>query len=140
MLLIILSQPLLANNCNLNFLKEELKILHDHVKRYVSKCSSKKCWPIIFQIGQELGIRNLLHVIEICLTAPLSNTESGRVFSFLWHIFSKERQSLSHEMLEMLLHIRPDVDQSKDQYGGTVEMFLTEYPDGTVCKRKRCLQ
>ena len=40
--------PLLANNCNLNFLKEEFKILHDHVKRYVSKCSSEKCWSIIF--------------------------------------------------------------------------------------------
>ena len=26
---------LLANNCNLNFLKEEFKILHNHVKRCV---------------------------------------------------------------------------------------------------------
>ena len=43
-----LESPLLANNCNLNFLKEDFEILHDHVKRYVSKCSSKKCWPIIF--------------------------------------------------------------------------------------------
>ena len=25
--------PLLENNCNLNFLKEEFEILHDHVKR-----------------------------------------------------------------------------------------------------------
>ena len=106
--------PLSANYCNLNFLKEEFEILHDHVKRYVSKCSSEKCWPIIFRIGQELGIGNLLHVIEICLTAPLSNAESERVFSFLWYIFSKERQSLSHETLEMLLHIRSDVRQSKE--------------------------
>ena len=88
-----LASPLLLNNCNLNFLKEEFEISHNHVRRYVSKCSSEKCWPIIFRIGQELGIRNLLHVIEICLTAPLSNAESKRVFSFLWHIFSKERQS-----------------------------------------------
>ena len=65
--------PMLANNCNLNFLKEELKTLHNHIKRYVSKCLSEKCWPIIFCIGLELGIGNLLHVTEICLTAPLSN-------------------------------------------------------------------
>ena len=52
--------PLLANNCNLNFLKEEFEILHDNVKRYVSKCSSEKCWSIIFRISQELGIGNLL--------------------------------------------------------------------------------
>ena len=83
---------------------------------------------------------NLLHIIEICLTAPLSNAESGRVFSFLWCIFTKEKQSLSHEMLEMLLHIQSGVDQSKEQYGGAVEMFLTEYPDGTIRKRKHCLQ
>ena len=112
---------LLANNCNLNFLKEEFEILQDHVKRYVSKCLSKKCWPIIFWIGQELGIGNLLHIIEICLIAPLSNAESKRVFSFLWHIPS-------------------DADQSKDWYGGTLEMFLTEYPNGTIHKRKCCLQ
>ena len=131
---------LLANNCNLNFLKEEFKILHDQVKRYVSKCLSEKCWSIIFRIGQELRIGNLLHIIEICLTILLSNAGSERVFSFLWHIFSKERQSLSHEKLEMLLHIWSDVDQSEEQYGGTVEMFLTEYLDGTIHKRKRYLE
>ena len=59
--------PLLANNCNLNFLKKEFEILHDHVKRYVSICSSEKCWSIIFRIDQELGTGNLLHVIEICV-------------------------------------------------------------------------
>ena len=34
---------------------------------------------------------------------------------------------MSHEMLEMLLHIRSDVDQSKKRYEDAVEMFLTEY-------------
>ena len=43
-----LESPLLLNNCNLNFLKEEFEISHNHVRRYVSKCSSEKCWPIIF--------------------------------------------------------------------------------------------
>ena len=40
----------------------------------------------------------------------------------------------------MLLHIQSDFDQSKEQYGGAVEMLLTEYPDSAVRKRKRCLQ
>ena len=35
----------------------------------------------------------------------------------------------------MLLYIRSDVDQSKDHYVGAVEMFLTEYLDGTVRKK-----
>ena len=47
---------------------------------------------------------------------------------------------MSHETLEMLLHIPSDVGQSKERYGDAVEMFLTEYPDGTVRKRKRRLQ
>ena len=33
------------------------------------------------------------------------------------------------------MHIRSDVDESKERYGDTVEMFLTEYPNGTVHKR-----
>ena len=65
---------------------------------------------------------------------------SPKVLSFLWHIFSKERQSFSHEMLEMLFHIWSYVDQSKEWYGDAVEFFLTEYPDGTVRKRKCSLQ
>ena len=40
--------PVLANNCNLNFLKEEFKTLHGYIKRYVSKCLPEKCWSVIF--------------------------------------------------------------------------------------------
>ena len=86
---------LLANNCHIDHLKEEL--LFDHINRYVSKSSAEKCWPIIFRIGDNLGIRNLIHILHICLVAPLSNVESERVFSLLWRIFSKERQSLKHD-------------------------------------------
>ena len=43
---------------------------------------------------------------------------------------------MSHESLEMLLHTRLDVNQSKEQYGSAVEMILTEYPDGTIRKKK----
>ena len=61
-------------------------------------------------------------------------------WSGIRHMFSNERQSLSHEVLEMLLHIQSDVDQSKKPYGGAIEMFLTEYPDSTIHKRKCHLQ
>ena len=131
---------LLANNCSINHLKEELEVLHDHIIRYVSKSSSERCWPIIFRIGHDLGIHNLLHVLEICLAVPLSSAESERVFSFLWCTFSKEWQSMKHETLEILLRIRSDVDLREEQYSDAVDMFLSEYPDGTVRKRKRHLQ
>ena len=131
---------LLTNGCNVNNLKEEFELLHDHIKRFISKSTPEKCWPIIFRIGRDLGIQNMLHVLEICLVAPLSNAESERVFSILWRIFSKERQSLKHETLNMLLHIRSDDDLSKGRYKDPIQMFLNEYPDGTVRKRKRHLQ
>ena len=86
-----------ANNCYNDHLKEELEIFLDHINRYVSKYSAEKCWPIIFCIGDDLGIHNLLHILEICLVTLLSNAESERFFSLLWHIFSKERQSLKHD-------------------------------------------
>ena len=34
---------LLANGCNMTHLKEEFELLHDHIKRYVSKVSAEKC-------------------------------------------------------------------------------------------------
>ena len=74
---------LLANNCHIDHLKEELEILFDHINKYVSKSSPEKCWPIIFRIVYDLGIRNLLHILEICLVAPLPSAESERVFSLL---------------------------------------------------------
>ena len=83
---------------------------------------------------------NLLHILEICLVAPLSNAESERVFSLLWCIFLKERQSVKHDTLELLLHIGLDIDQSKERYGDAVEMLLKEYPDSTIRKKKHHLQ
>ena len=127
---------LLDKNCHIDHLKEQLQILFDHIKRYVSKSSAEKCLPITFCIGDDLGIRNLLHILEKYLVAPLSYAESERVLSLLRHIFSKECQSLKHDNLELLLHIRLDNDQNKERYGDAVEMFLKEYSDGTIRKKK----
>ena len=71
---------------------------------------------IIFRIGHDLGIYNLLHVLEIRLAVPLSNAESERVFSLLWHIFSKERQSMKYGTLEISLCIWSDVDLREERY------------------------
>ena len=130
---------LLANNCSINHLKEELEVLHDDIIRYISKSSSERCWPIIFPIGHDLGIHNLLHILGsvlLLLYPVLSQRES----SFLWCIFSKEQQSMKHDILEILLHIQSDVDLHEERYGDATDMFLNEYPDGTVRRRKLHLQ
>ena len=78
---------LLTNNCSIDHLKEELEVLHDHIMRCVSKSSSEGCWPIVFCIRHNLGIHNLLHVLEIYLAVPLSNAESESLFIFVVHFF-----------------------------------------------------
>ena len=42
--------------------------------------------------------------------------------------------------LEILLNIGLDNDQSKERYGDAVELFLNEYPHGTIRKKKCHLQ
>ena len=54
------SMPM-ANGCSNEYLKKEFEIPHDHFKRYVSQNTPEKCWQIIFNIGHDLSIRNLLH-------------------------------------------------------------------------------
>ena len=115
---------LLINNCHIDQLKEELEILIDHIDRYASKSSAEKCWTIIFHIGDDLRICNLLHILEICLLTHLSNAASGRVFSLMPHIFSKECQSLKQDTLELFLHIRSGNHQSNYRYEDAVNMFL----------------
>ena len=108
-------------------------------KDYVSKLSPEKCWSSIFPSSYDLGIRNLLYIVKLCLAAPLCNAESERVFWFLWRIFSKDRQSKKHETLEIIFHTRSDDGQIKESYRDVSNMFLNEYPEGTVRKRKRHL-
>ena len=47
---------------------------------------------------------------------------------------------MKHDTLEILLRIRSDVNLHEEWYSDAVDMFLNEYPDGTVRKRKRYLQ
>ena len=77
----------------------------------------------MFCIGHDLGIHNLLHVLEVCLAVPLSNAESERVFSFLWHTFSKEWQSVKHDTLEILLRIQSDINLHEEWYSDAVDVF-----------------
>ena len=64
---------------------------------------------------------------------------SVRVFSFMWRIYNKDHASMSHETLERLLQLQIDSDFSAKNYMHAVELFLTEYPDGSIRKRARCL-
>ena len=64
---------------------------------------------------------------------------SVRVFSFMWRIYNKDHASMSHETLERLLKLRRDSDFSAKNYMHAVELFLTEYPDGSIRKRARRL-
>ena len=107
-----------------------------HVRKFLSGNSPSRCWPQLFQLKSGLGLKNILHIAEICIVVPLSNAESERIFSYLWRQLSKERMSLNHQTLERVLQLR---SASKgyhiETYDHAIDLFLTEFPNGTVRKR-----
>lgn len=131
------NQLLRANSCNVESLKSEFEILYEHVTRFLKRKSSEKTWQHLFSCQIRLGITNILHLAEIAIAMPASNAETERVFSFLWRIFSKDRQSFKNKQLENILRMRCDRDFSPDRYNHAIELFLNEHPNGEIRERRR---
>ena len=92
----------------------------------------------IFQLKSGLGLKNILHIAEICIVVLLSNAESEQIFSYLWHQLSKEWMSLNHQTFERILQLRSaGKDYCIETYDHAIDLFLTEFPNGTVRKRPR---
>ena len=84
-----------------------------------------------------LGLKNILHIVELCITILLSNAEIERIFSHLWPQLSKERMSFSHQGLEQVLQIRQVKDFSVENYDHAIKLFLSIHPSGDVRKQPR---
>ena len=83
-------------------------------------------------------MKNIFHIAKICVSIPLSNAEYERIFSFLWRQLTKDRLSMNNETLERALQFRFGTgDYSIEQYDHAIDLFLTEYPDETVRKKRR---
>ena len=80
---------LLANNCHIDHWKEELEILFDRINRYVSKSSAEKCWPIIFRIGDNLGIRNLIHILDMSCCSVIQCRVRESLLTFVAYFFKR---------------------------------------------------
>ena len=79
-----------ASSFNPDALSTEINLLHTHVVQFLSNCSPDKSWQTLFKLKETLGIKNVLHLAEIPLVIPLSNTEAERVYSFLRRVYTKE--------------------------------------------------
>ena len=126
-----------ANGCAVARVKEELETVVDHVKQFMPRNAASKVWPYLFSCQNELCITNVLHVAEISLSIPLSNAETERVFSFLWQVFSKDRQALDNCTLENIIRLQSDKDFSPERYEHAIDLFLSTYQNGTVRKQMR---
>ena len=133
------SQQLIANNCNVDRLKAEFRVTFTYVRKFLSGNSPSRSWPQLFQLKSGLGLKNILHIVEIiCIVVPLANAESERIFSYLWRQLSKEWMSLNHQTLERILQLRSaGKDYRIETYDHAIDLFLTEFPDGTVRKCPR---
>ena len=128
----------IANGCDFDCLKAEFRILISHATKFLSKSSSAKCWPQLFKLKAGLDLFNILHIAELCISIPLSNAKSERVFSYLWRQLSKEQMSLSQETLENILKLCSSNENCDlESYDKAIDLFLTKYPDGTVHMRAR---
>jgi hypothetical protein len=116
---------LVANGCQLTKLECELDISREHVTKFLPCVTPVRAWPQIFAMKHALGVQNILHVIELGITLPIGNAESERVFSFLWRIFSKERQSLSNNTVLDNLRLRCDTNYNPQRYERAIELFLS---------------
>ena len=106
-----------------------------HVRKFLSGNSPLCCWPQLFQLKSGLGLKNILHIAEIYIVIPLSNAESKRIFSYLWSQLSKEWMSLDNQILERILQLqRAGKNYCIETYDHTIDLFLTEFPDGTFRK------
>jgi hypothetical protein len=77
--------------------------------------------------------------MELGIALPIGNAESERVFSFLWRVFSKERQSLSNDTMLDILRLRCDTNYNTQRYERAIELFLSEHPSGKVREHHRRL-
>ena len=87
------SEHFAANGCNIDHLNAERRILYSHVNNFLSNVTPSKCWPCLFKL-EGLGIKNILHIAEICISIPLSKSECEPSFSFLWRQLTKDRLSI----------------------------------------------
>ena len=126
-----------ANNCEIEKLHSEFETVFDHVNLFLPNVSPSKVWPNLFMKQKELNIENIIHVAEICIAVPLSNAETERVFSFLWKVFAKERQSLKNRALENTLILRCDTNTSPERYSHAIDLFLSVNPSGQIRKGSR---
>ena len=88
------SEQLAANGCNIDRLNAELRILYSHVNKFLSNVTPSKCWPRLFKL-KGLGIKNILHFAEICISIPLSNAECKRYLFIL--VETVDKRSSQHE-------------------------------------------
>ena len=125
-----------ANGCDLDRLKGEFRILVSHVNKFLSKSSPNRCWPQLFKLKVGLGLRNILHIAELCIAIPLSNAESERVFSYLWRQLTKERMSLNHDTLENILQLRSSNNFEVESYDQAIDLFqLSVNIQMALCER-----
>ena len=123
---------LVPNRCETSKIRTEFEILYEHIKMFLGKKSSDKVWPHMFSQQKEIVISNLIHIAEIAISIPTSDAETERIFSFLWKIFSKERQSFKNDGLSDILRLRTDENFDCSRYDLATHLFLTEHPNGEV--------
>ena len=131
------SEQLATNVCNIDCLNVELRILYSHVNKFSSNVTPSKCWPCLFKLKEGLGIKNILHIAEICISIPMSNAECERMFSFLWRQLTKDRFSMNNKTLERILQFRfVTGDYSIEHYDHAIDFLIEDNQTDIIIHQK----
>ena len=130
------SEQLATNGCNIDCLNVELRILYSHVNKFSSNVTPSKRWPCLFKLKEGLGIKNILHIAEICISIPMSNAECECIFSFLWRQLTKDRFSMNNKTLERILQFRFGTgDYSIEHYDHAIDFLIEDNQTDIIIHR-----
>ena len=72
-------------------LETEISSLYSYIIKFMKDKDPNVCWPQMFRLSDKLIIPNILQLIEICITIPISNNEVERIFLSFHKMMTRDR-------------------------------------------------
>ncbi|XP_014670717.1 PREDICTED: uncharacterized protein LOC106811561 [Priapulus caudatus] len=96
--------PLETNNCDTSVIQSEWRRLKKDIRRHHSELKCHKLWQTVI-VNKAEQYSNILHIVRIVLTIPISTAHVERVFSYVKRILGDWRHRMNVKTMEDLVRI-----------------------------------
>ena len=72
-------------------LETETSFLYGYIIKFMKDKDPNLCWLPMFHLSDKLIILNILQLIEICITTPISNAEVERIILSFCKMMTRDR-------------------------------------------------